>query len=45
MRWRLPVTDRESAAKVWKQFKLLFPEVKSTAWKDQFAQLVRDLGK
>ena len=32
-------TDRPAADKVWKQFKLLFPEVKSDAWKDRFAEL------
>ena len=32
-------TDRAAADKVWKQFKLLFPEVKSAAWKDKFAEL------
>jgi hypothetical protein len=32
-------TDRPAADKVWKQFKLLFPEVKSDAWKDKFAEL------
>lgn len=32
-------TDKPAAAKVWKQFKLLFPEVKSAAWKDRFAEL------
>lgn len=32
-------TDRESADKVWKQFKLLFPEVKSAEWQPKFAEL------
>jgi hypothetical protein len=32
-------TDRPAADKVWKQFKLLFPQVKSAAWKDKFAEL------
>jgi hypothetical protein len=32
-------TDKPGAEKVWKQFKLLFPEVKSAAWKDKFAEL------
>jgi hypothetical protein len=35
----LQKTDSENAAKVWKQFKLLFPEVKSTVWKTKFAEL------
>jgi tetratricopeptide (TPR) repeat protein len=41
----LTKTDRASAVKVWKQFKLLFPQVKSAAWKDKFAALEADLGK
>ncbi|MCE9527761.1 MAG: hypothetical protein K8R36_17095 [Planctomycetales bacterium] len=41
----LAKTDRPSAVKVWKQFKLLFPQVKSAAWKDRFATLDADLGK
>jgi hypothetical protein len=32
-------TDRPAAEKVWRQFELLFPEVKSPAWSDKFAQL------
>jgi tetratricopeptide (TPR) repeat protein len=35
----LLATDRPAAEKVWKQFKLLFPEVKSDAWKEKFAEL------
>lgn len=41
----LAKTDRDSAAKVWKQFKLLFPDIKSPAWKEKFAGLEKDLGK
>ena len=41
----LAKTDRASAVKVWKQFKLLFPEIKSEAWKDKFAALEADFGK
>lgn len=41
----LAKTDRASAVKVWKQFKLLFPQVKSATWKDKFAALEADLGK
>jgi len=41
----LSKTDRASAVKVWKQFKLLFPDVKSATWKDKFAALDADLGK
>ncbi len=41
----LTKTDRPTAVKVWKQFKLLFPQVKSAAWKDKFAELEADLGK
>ncbi|MDX1948379.1 MAG: hypothetical protein SFU86_23520 [Pirellulaceae bacterium] len=32
-------TDPPAAEKVWKQFKLLFPEVKSAAWQSKFAEL------
>ncbi|HEX5106575.1 MAG TPA: hypothetical protein VFV87_22300, partial [Pirellulaceae bacterium] len=35
----LGATDRATAEKVWKQFKLLFPEVKSEVWKEKFAEL------
>jgi tetratricopeptide (TPR) repeat protein len=35
----LLATDRPAAEKVWKQFKLLYPEVKSAAWKEKFAAL------
>lgn len=35
-------TDKPAAEKVWKQFKLLFPEVKSAAWKDKFAELEKN---
>jgi hypothetical protein len=35
-------TDKPAADKVWKQFKLLFPEVKSAAWKDKFAELEKN---
>lgn len=41
----LAKTDRASAVKVWKQFKLLFPEINSAAWKEKFATLDADLGK
>jgi len=41
----LAKTDRPNAVKVWKQFKLLFPQVKSPTWKDKFAALEADLGK
>ena len=41
----LSKTDRASAVKVWKQFKLLFPEVKSVTWNEKFAALESDLGK
>jgi tetratricopeptide (TPR) repeat protein len=32
-------TDRPTAEKVWRQFQLLYPEIKSPAWKDRFAEL------
>ncbi len=32
-------TDRPAAEKVWRQFQLLYPEVKSPAWRDKFAEL------
>lgn len=35
----LSKTDKPGGLKVWKQFKLLFPEVTSPAWKDRFVQL------
>ena len=35
-------TDRPAADKVWQQFKLLFPEVKSAAWQDKFAELEKN---
>lgn len=41
----LEKTDRASAVKVWKQFKLLFPQVKSATWKDRFAALEAELEK
>jgi hypothetical protein len=41
----LAKTDRASAVQVWKQFKLLFPQIKSTTWKEKFATLEADLGK
>ncbi len=41
----LAKTDRPSAVKVWKQFKLLFPQIKSPAWKNKFAALEADLGE
>jgi tetratricopeptide (TPR) repeat protein len=37
----LAVTDRPAAEKVWRQFRLLFPEVKSPAWRDKFEELAR----
>ena len=37
-------TDRPAAEKVWRQFKLLFPEVKSPAWRDKFAELASNFG-
>jgi tetratricopeptide (TPR) repeat protein len=37
----LLATDRATAQKVWKQFQLLYPEVKSAAWKEKFAALER----
>ena len=39
----LLATDRAAAEKVWKQFKLLYPEVKSPEWKDKFAKLESQL--
>jgi hypothetical protein len=39
----LAKTDHPTAVKVWKQFKLLFPQVKSPTWKDKFAALEADL--
>ncbi len=41
----LTKTDRASAARVWKQFKLLHPQIKSAAWKYKFAALEADLAK
>ena len=39
-------TDPAAAQKVYKQFKLLYPEVKSTAWREKFAALEqRFIGK
>jgi hypothetical protein len=35
----LQKTDPPAAAKVWKQFKLLYPEVKSEAWSTKFMEL------
>lgn len=35
-------TDRPTAEKVWKQFRLLFPEVKPAAWKDKFDELEKE---
>jgi hypothetical protein len=35
----LEQTDRASAVKVFKQFKVLYPEVKSVAWRERFAEL------
>jgi hypothetical protein len=35
----LLATDRAAADKVFKQFKLLYPEVKSAAWKEKFDRL------
>jgi hypothetical protein len=40
----LSQTDRSSALQVHKQFKILYPEVKSPAWKEKFAALERELG-
>ena len=40
----LLVTDRPAAEKVWRQFRLLFPEVKSPAWRDKFEELGKDVG-
>ena len=36
-------TDRPAAEKVWRQFRLLFPEVKSPAWRDKFEELGKRL--
>jgi tetratricopeptide (TPR) repeat protein len=35
-------TDRPTAVKVWEQFKLLYPEVKSATWRDRFEMLERE---
>lgn len=35
----LAKTDAEAASKSWRQFKLLHPEVKSTEWRERFAEL------
>jgi tetratricopeptide (TPR) repeat protein len=35
-------TDRPTAGKVWRQFRLLFPEVKSPAWRDKFEELAKN---
>lgn len=40
----LLATDRAAAEKVWRQFKLLYPEVKSAAWQDRFALLEQQFG-
>ncbi len=37
----LLATDRAAAEKVYRQFKLLYPEVKSAAWREKFAMLER----
>jgi len=37
----LEQTDRDAAEKVYKQFKVLFPEVKSAAWREKFAELAK----
>jgi hypothetical protein len=34
-------TDPAAAHKVWKQFKLLYPEVKSAVWREKFAALAQ----
>jgi hypothetical protein len=39
----LAKTDATAAAKSWKQFKLLHPEVKSAAWREKFAELEKTL--
>lgn len=39
----LLATDRAAAQKVWKQFNLLYPEVKSAAWKEKFAALEQQI--
>ncbi|HUE69640.1 MAG TPA: hypothetical protein VMP01_02030 [Pirellulaceae bacterium] len=38
-------TDPAAAQKVWKQFKLLYPEVKSAAWREKFAALEQRLDR
>ena len=40
----LLATDRPAAEKVWKQFQLLYPEVKSAAWREKFAALAQRFG-
>jgi hypothetical protein len=37
----LEQTDRPTAEKVFKQFKVLFPDVKSAAWRERFTELER----
>lgn len=39
----LAKTDPNEAAKSWKQFKLLHPEVKSADWKDKFAEIEKTI--
>ena len=39
----LSKTDMAAAGKLWRQFKLLHPEVKAAAWKEKFAELEKTL--
>jgi tetratricopeptide (TPR) repeat protein len=38
----LQKTDVSAAEKVFKQFQLLYPEVKSTVWREKFAELAKN---
>jgi hypothetical protein len=39
----LAKTDADAASKSWRQFKLLHPEVKSTEWREKFAELEKTI--
>ena len=39
----LEKTDRAASEKTYKQFKVLFPDVKSAAWRDKFAELEKNV--